>query len=144
MRFITDKVTQLVYEFTCMGIFEKHKLMFSFQMTTMIIDGEGQLNRPEFDFFLKGNTSLDEIDAKPNKWMSVNGWKDACKAETLGDVWVGFAESIKKNDAAWRKWYDHETPEMIAMPCGYDKLSRFQKLIVCRIFRNDRCINAIK
>ncbi len=113
-------------------------------MTTMIIDGEGQLNRPEFDFFLKGNTSLDEIDAKPNKWMSVNGWKDACKAESLGDVWVGFAESIKKNEAAWRKWYDHETPEMQVMPCGYDKLSRFQKLIVCRIFRNDRCVNAIK
>ena len=33
---------------------------------------------------------------------------------------------------------------MIPMPCGYDKLNKFQKLIVCRIFRNDRCINAIK
>ena len=30
LRFIIDKVTTLVYEFTCMGIFEKHKLMFSF------------------------------------------------------------------------------------------------------------------
>lgn len=30
LKFITDKLTQLVYEFTCMGIFEKHKLMFSF------------------------------------------------------------------------------------------------------------------
>jgi len=70
LRFITDKITQLVYEFTCMGIFEKHKLMFSFQMTTMIIDGYNELNRPELDYFLKGNTSLDEIEPKPNKWMS--------------------------------------------------------------------------
>lgn len=30
LKFITDKLTQLVYEFTCMGIFERHKLMFSF------------------------------------------------------------------------------------------------------------------
>ena len=30
LRNIKDKLTQLVYEFTCMGIFEKHKLMFSF------------------------------------------------------------------------------------------------------------------
>jgi dynein heavy chain len=40
LKFITDKLTQLVYEFTCMGIFERHKLMFSFQMTTMILDGD--------------------------------------------------------------------------------------------------------
>ena len=63
-------------------------------MTTMIIDGEGLLNKPEFDFFLKGNTSLDEVATKPNKWMSINGWKDACKVEELGDAWRGFADSI--------------------------------------------------
>lgn len=30
LKFIRDKLTALVYEFVCMGIFEKHKLMFSF------------------------------------------------------------------------------------------------------------------
>ena len=30
LRNIKDKLTQLVYDFICMGIFEKHKLMFSF------------------------------------------------------------------------------------------------------------------
>lgn len=30
LRNIKEKLTQLVYEFTCMGIFERHKLMFSF------------------------------------------------------------------------------------------------------------------
>lgn len=34
---------------------------------------------------------------------------------------------------------------MNPMPCGYDKvLDKFQAMLVCRIFRNDRCINAIK
>jgi hypothetical protein len=28
-------------------------------MTTMIMDGEGELNKTELDFFLKGNTSLE-------------------------------------------------------------------------------------
>lgn len=40
LKFIRDKLTILVYEYVCMGIFEKHKLMFSFQMTTMIMDGD--------------------------------------------------------------------------------------------------------
>lgn len=30
LKIITDCLTQLVYDFACMGIFEKHKLMFSF------------------------------------------------------------------------------------------------------------------
>ncbi len=77
LKNIKDKLTQLVYEFTCMGIFEKHKLMFSFQMTTMIMDGDGELNKIELDFFLKGNTSLDAVAREnPYSWLSANGWKD--------------------------------------------------------------------
>jgi len=67
---IKDKLTQLFYEFVCMGIFETHKLIFSFQMTTMIMDGDNNLDRRELDFFLKGNTSLDEIERNPLKWLS--------------------------------------------------------------------------
>jgi len=70
-------MTMLVYDFTCMGIFEKHKLMYSFQMITMIMDGDNVLNKIEFDFFLKGNTSLDAVEAKkPMEFLSENGWKD--------------------------------------------------------------------
>ncbi len=42
---MTEKLTQAVYEYVCMSVFEKHKLMFSFQMTTMIMDGEKELDR---------------------------------------------------------------------------------------------------
>lgn len=77
LRNIKEKLTMLVYEFTCMGIFEVHKLMYSFQMITMIMDGDENLNRVELDFFLKGNTSLDAIEIKkPYPWISENAWKD--------------------------------------------------------------------
>jgi dynein heavy chain len=77
LRNIKDKLTMLVYDFTCMGIFEKHKLMYSFQMVTMIMDGDNSLNKVELDFFLKGNTSLDPVEQKkPATWLSDNGWKD--------------------------------------------------------------------
>jgi dynein heavy chain len=48
----------------------------------MIMDGDDILNKVELDFFLKGNTSLDEIEEKkPQKWISDNGWKDMVKLE---------------------------------------------------------------
>lgn len=77
LRYIIDKLTMNVYDYTCLGIFEIHKLMFAFQMTIMIQDGEKLINHQELDFFLKGNTSLDEITRyKPYNWIPDSGWKD--------------------------------------------------------------------
>lgn len=46
-------------------------------MVTMIMDGDSILDHIELDFFLKGNTSLDAVEArKPYKWISDNAWKD--------------------------------------------------------------------
>lgn len=59
LRNISEKLTYNVYDYTCLGIFGRHILIFSLQMTVMIQDGEGLLNRTELDFFLKGNTSLE-------------------------------------------------------------------------------------
>jgi dynein heavy chain len=67
-------------------------------MITMIMDGDNVLNKVEFDFFLKGNTSLDAVEAKnPYVWITDNGWKDMQKLETLGDQWTGFIDALLKN-----------------------------------------------
>ena len=95
LRNIKDKLTSLVYDFTCMGIFERNKLMYSFQMVTMIMDGDNDLNKVELDFFLKGNTSLDPIELKkPYPWLSDNGWKDIQKLNGLEEIWNGFIENL--------------------------------------------------
>lgn len=146
LRNIKDKLTQLVYDFICMGIFEKHKLMFSFQMTTMIMDGDGNLNKTELDFFLKGNTSLEAASKeKPFAWMSNNGWKDLLRLSTLGDAFSNLLPDVENNAKLWKDWYDLEAPEQVPIPCGYsDTLNKFQQLLVVRIFRSDRVVNAIK
>lgn len=95
-------------------------------MTTMIMDGDDTLNKPEFDFFLKGNTSLDEVEEVPHRWMNKNGWKDAMKLDSMGGVFEGLAQNIKTNEKEWKDWYDLESPEMSPMPCGFDtKLNKF-------------------
>jgi dynein heavy chain len=112
LRNIKEKLTMLVYDFTCMGIFERHKLMYSFQMITMIMDGDNALNKIEFDFFLKGNTSLDAVEAKkPFEFITENGWKDIQKLDSLGEPWSGFIDNLVKNKGLWKDWYDLESPE---------------------------------
>jgi len=49
------------------------------------------MNRKELDFFLKGNTSLDDVDDPcPGTWISVSGWKDIQMLEATNDVFKTF------------------------------------------------------
>lgn len=91
------------------------------------MDGSNELNKIELDFFLKGNTSLDAVEAKkPFTWMSENNWKDIQKLETLGDCWTGLIDNLRNNGPLWKDYYDLEAPEMNEIPCGYtQKLSKF-------------------
>lgn len=82
--------------------------------------------------------------AKPHPWIATNGWKDACRVSDLGEAWDGFAESLRRDGEEWQRWYDLEAPEMSLLPGGFERLDKFQRLLLCRILRNDRCINAIK
>ena len=43
-----------VYRYTCRGLFERHKLLFSFQMCVKIMENAGKLNMDEYSFFLRG------------------------------------------------------------------------------------------
>ena len=40
LRNVTEALTFDVYNYTCLGLFERHKLMFSFQMTIKILEGK--------------------------------------------------------------------------------------------------------
>lgn len=149
LRNMIGGMTRELYDYTCTGIFERHKLMFSFQMTVMIMEGEGELSRPELDFFLRGDISLDAVGT-PNPhagWLSAAGWKDLLRLGGLGTspAFTELVADVQANGTAWRAWYDLETPEEAALPSGFsDKLSPFQVLLVYRCFRPDRVYNGVK
>ena len=197
--------------------------MFSFQLTTMILEEANNLNRSELDFFLKGDTSVDEVESeKPHAWMPDSGWKDllylvkmeeaspeateaqeaaaaavvaahnaraaaADKGESKGeakgdgdetkeagaagaagesgeggegggskakrvvrkvppkDVFKKLMDSVLHLGTEWKAWYDHEMPETIPLPAGFDVItSDLHALMVMRCFRVDRVFNAVQ
>ena len=46
--------TYAVYRYTCRGLFERHKLLFSFQMCSKILQAGNKVNMDEYAFFLRG------------------------------------------------------------------------------------------
>ena len=54
IQYLNDYHTYAVYQYTCRGLFERHKLLFSFQMCAKILEASGKLNLDEYNFFLRG------------------------------------------------------------------------------------------
>ena len=143
---IIDRLTEDVYDYVCTGIFEKHKLMYSAQMTFMIMKGEELLGNPEeLDFFLKGNISLDVIEKPPpGPWVSKAGWKDLHRLKKIPGF-ESILTDLSKNLSQWEAWYQLEAPEKAPMPCEYsDKLSPLQQMLVLRCLRQDRVTNGLR
>lgn len=146
LKNLWEKMTQTMYDYTCMGVFEKHKLLFSFQMTSMILDGDNDLDKKEFDFYMKGNPSLDRPkEPSPHAWLSETGWKDLQLLKTFDDSIKDICEDVKRYGDEWYSWYESETPESIDMPCGYkEKVDLFKQVLIIRSIRPDRMITATK
>jgi dynein heavy chain len=51
-------------------LFEKHKLIFSFILTTKILFGNKLMREDEFRFFLAGPSGEIKVPANPTSWIN--------------------------------------------------------------------------
>ncbi|DBA95316.1 TPA: Dynein heavy chain cytoplasmic [Trebouxia sp. C0006] len=145
LRNIVEALTFDVYNYTCLSLFECHKLMFSFQMTQKILEAEGEGDAVQLDFFLKGNLALEKNSRrKPHSWLPDQGWEDVMRLVEIGKTkeespLATLADDIERNEVAWKEWAALEAPEAALMPADLTaKLSLFEQLLVLRCLRMDR------
>lgn len=50
-------------------------------------------------------------------------------------------KKIENNEREWKMWYETEKPEQEEIPCGYNALDVFRKLILIRSWSPDRTIS---
>uniref|UniRef100_A0ABI7Z6S1 Dynein axonemal heavy chain 10 n=2 Tax=Felis catus TaxID=9685 RepID=A0ABI7Z6S1_FELCA len=146
LKNIMDTLTFNIYNYGCTGLFERHKLLFSFNMTIKIEQAEGRVPQEELDFFLKGNISLEKSHRKkPCAWLSDQGWEDIMLlSETFSDSFGNLPDDVEKHPAVWQEWYDLDSLEQFPFPLGYDSsITPFQKLLILRCFRVDRVYRAV-
>ena len=138
---IINTLTQDCYNYTCRGIFETHKLMFSLQMTLRIHGRRGHARRQQLDFFLKGNLSLEKCKEKPpGDWMPERAGT-TCSASSLGDQFANLIADVKANVARVEGVVRPRRARVGADAAGYDeKLSPLEKMLVLRCFRVDRVV----
>jgi dynein heavy chain len=142
---IKDTLKYAVYNYACTGLFEKHKLMFSFQMSIKLMEADGQIDPTELNFFLKGDISLEQpSQPNPFNWMLDQGWKDLLKLATISSNFGMIPRDVRNSEQQWKAWAKLDTPESSSMPQDYsERLTPFQKLCLLRCFRTDRVYNGV-
>ncbi|CAD5121743.1 DgyrCDS10220 [Dimorphilus gyrociliatus] len=146
---IKETLTYNVYLDACIGIFEKHKILFSFQIAAKLEADAGRVTDDEIEFFIRGNTEFektnDEENNPPFKWVPYQCWKDCCYlSKKFPNLFETLLENITDNEITWNKWYKSKMTEKLKFPTPFDKgLSLFQQLLLLRCFRVDRVYAAV-
>ncbi|ETN61879.1 dynein heavy chain 10, axonemal [Anopheles darlingi] len=120
---IINTLTRNVYEYGCIGIFERHKLLFSFQITIKLEQSRGKLSQAEIDFFIKGKVSLERSGQPcPVTWIGEKGWQDiVLLSELFPDKFGTLPRHIEQNIYEWSSWYDLEDSEGYEYPGGFEE-----------------------
>ncbi|XP_069789574.1 dynein axonemal heavy chain 10 isoform X2 [Narcine bancroftii] len=146
LKNIMNALTLNMYNYGCTGLFEKHKLLFSFNMTIKLEQAEHRIPREELDFFLKGNISLEKSKRqKPCHWIPDQSWENIVHlTDTFPELFATLPDDLQLNKEVWQNWYDLDAPEQVEFPLHYkDTLNSFQKLLLLRCFRVDRVYRAV-
>eukprot|EP00937_MAST-01D_sp_MAST-1D-sp2_P000239 g239.t1 len=149
---IMDTCTYLIYRYINRGLYEKDKLSFVLMCALKVFQQAGHIAPQELTSFLKGGAALDinSIRKKPHSWLPDAAWMNAVQLAEDCHMLKGVPDSIARNEAAWRRWYDHNEPETQPVPDFEAALVNdidagpFRRLLIIRCVRDDRTILAVK
>ncbi|XP_069805044.1 dynein axonemal heavy chain 2 isoform X1 [Dendropsophus ebraccatus] len=140
--------TYAVYRYTCRALFERHKLLFSFQMCAKILEVAGKLNMDEYNFFLRGGVVLDREEQMDNPcpgWLSDANWDNITELDKLANF-HGIMNSFEQYPRDWHQWYTSPEPESACLPGEWENAcSEVQRMLIVRSLRQDRvafCVTA--
>ncbi len=148
---INDYHTYEVYKYACRGLFERHKLLLSFQICIrrqQVEAGKGPgINAAVYDWFLKGATVMDRSAQKANpdpKWIAPTMWDAVTDLEAkVEGAFQGLAAAVAGNLEAWAAWYYSPTPEKEPLPGDWEgRLDDLARLALVRAMRVDRVLAA--
>ncbi|XP_053218034.1 dynein axonemal heavy chain 2 isoform X2 [Podarcis raffonei] len=148
IRFLNEYHTYAVYRYTCRGLFERHKLLFSFQMCAKILEVSGNLKMDEYNFFLRGGVVLDregQMDNPCTSWLADVYWDNITELDKLTNF-HGIMNSFEQYPRDWNLWYTNSKPEKAMLPGEWENsCNQMQRMLVVRSLRPDRvafCVTA--
>ena len=147
-QILNDYFTLSLYENVCRGLFEEHKLLFSFLLTVKILFGDKKIDQQEWRYFLAGPSGDVEIVPNPTDWLDELEWIETYKQiNGMNELpaFRGIDEYFIEYHKRFKKIFDSPDAHEEPLPGEWnDRLNSFQKMIVLKCIRPDKMTSAIQ
>ncbi|XP_069834127.1 dynein axonemal heavy chain 6 [Dendropsophus ebraccatus] len=141
------------------GLFEQHKLIYSFMLCVEIMRQKGEITDSEWNFFLRGAAGLDkERPPKPDvPWIYDVLWNSCCDLEEILPCFKGLkvdilsapiaihlgALEVQINPSSWDGYNGKTSTADKTNETWDEKLNLFQKLILIKSIMEEKVVFAI-
>jgi dynein heavy chain len=166
---LLKNTTSVVYTSVARGLFEQHKIVFSFMLCVDIMRQAGDISDAEWNYFLRGAAGIEkEYPDKPDvSWLTLSQWKTCCQLEDLLPSFKGICKDIistpvhcklgqlevNANPSSWDGYVDPTTVsngdgddgnnEQSVTGNWNERLTSFQKLIMIKSFKEEMVVFAV-
>ncbi|XP_038615472.1 dynein heavy chain 6, axonemal [Tachyglossus aculeatus] len=153
---LLDQTLLMAYVNVSRGLFEQHKLIYSFMLCVEIMRQKEQLTETEWNFFLRGAAGLDkERPPKPEvPWLANALWFSCCDLEETFPYFQGISQALVLNPISIKlgsfetyinpeEWEGYSCEDAVKIKEWNVKLSIFQKLILVKCFKEEKVVFAL-
>lgn len=152
LNILLDDLNVSFYVNICQGLFEIHKLLFSFMVTAQIQRANEDISDKQWSFFIRGpSEQVEDPPASPCDWLPAETWVNLLRTtKSLGSAGTFFYSiqqelKDKAKSSQWEKWYKSfdTIPAGDKFP-GQESVSAFMRLLVIQCFRPARGVAGVK
>ena len=146
---LKEYLTAASYTNVCRGLFEAHKLIFSFLMCTSIMREAGGIGEVEWLLLLRGGGAAIAPTPSPQPHIiSIPSWNFVTALElSLPNVFTGLSAHMSSSSTrdAWKGWVECGDPQTTPMPAPWhENLTPFSKMLVLKALREEKTVFAVK
>ena len=168
LNILQNNITFWIYSNICRGLFEKHKLIFSFLICSNIMLNSKQITQNEWMYFLRGaaDEKHNDNNKSPNKSLISNkNWLELISLEnTFNDTFNGLSKNIStkifNNNSFWKTFFSEKNKEPHSLLfninneikinklksstySNFNNLTSFQLLMLLKILKYEKIIFGI-
>ncbi|CAF2140297.1 unnamed protein product [Rotaria magnacalcarata] len=137
---LIDSITYSTFLYTTRGLFEKHKLIFTSQMSFLILLAAKEIDPKELDFLLRFPVVINVTT--PVDFLNDISW-GGIKALSQMNEFTNLDRDIEGSAKRWKKFVEMEAPEKEKLPQEWKNKTPLQKLCMMRALRPDRMLYAL-
>jgi len=142
-------VTEVIFKNVCRGLFNQHKLIFSFLIGAEILKQKEEIADSEWSLLLRGvNIIPSNFKKSPNpdpNSIPEKSWNFVVFLQNVSPCFKQplLGEEISSNLMQWLSWINSKEPQNEALPAPYQGIPPFQKMLLLKAFREEKVIYSV-